>query len=101
MEKSFQEVLDKHGCTHLYTIKDISASAEIHKCKNVLVILLHEGMEYRLLAIHGRILFNKYFLVGDHEREQQALDLLDTVIQELKERPLGANNGCDRASREA
>lgn len=101
MVRILADILDKHGCTTLYTLGEGLVAADIFRCGNIIVIRLIMGVETRILAIHGKLLFNKYFIVGEWEREQQVLDLLDTVIQELKERPLGANNGCDRASREA
>ena len=101
MRKSLEDIPDKHGCTTLYSLGEGLVAADVFRCGNIIVIQLIMGIETRILTIHGKILFNKYFVVGEWEREQQVLDLLDTVIQELKERPLGVNNGCDRASREA
>ena len=81
MAQTVADVLRRRNCRRLYTVECGVSSAEIHRCGKMVVITMHEGSGARLLIIEGPILTNKYYNIGDEEKEAEIADLLDTVLE--------------------
>jgi len=74
-------LIRKHMCKPLYVLDCV----DIYKCNNIHIIVLKSPSYTRVLVIDGALLFNKPLPLASIDRkEQELVDLLDTVISARK-----------------